>query len=216
MSGTGSCWVDLDNRAHCDAVLRTPANTQFSQLSTGWYFACGIRTSDKQVECWGNAEAMAGCEPGIPATDQLAAPAGAFRQISSNAYQSCGVREDGTLACWGAGEPADDPKELLCDKELNYGQATPPSGTFSQVSVGSSHVCAVRTDGTLACWGAGKQTGDCASDIDGCGQSAPPADGGFVEVLAANSNSCGMKSDGKVRCWGSNTFGRSTPPAELQ
>jgi hypothetical protein len=71
---------------------------------------------------------------------------------------------------------------------LNYGQATTPSGTFSQVSVGESHACAVRTDGTIACWGASRLAKGC-TDIDGCGQSVPPAEGGFVEVLAAISHS---------------------------
>ncbi len=35
----------------------------------------------------------------------------------------------------------------------DYGQATPPAGTFSQVSAGGYHTCGLKTDGTLACWG---------------------------------------------------------------
>jgi alpha-tubulin suppressor-like RCC1 family protein len=33
------------------------------------------------------------------------------------------------------------------------GQLNVPAGTYARVAVGSSHVCAVRTDGSLACWG---------------------------------------------------------------
>src|SRR5262245_27776175 len=54
--------------------------------------------------------------------------------ISAGGFHTCGVKTDGTLACWG--------------------QATPPGGTFTQVSAGFAHTCGVKTDGTLACWGA--------------------------------------------------------------
>lgn len=33
------------------------------------------------------------------------------------------------------------------------GQATPPAGTYTAVAAGSSHSCAIATDGTLTCWG---------------------------------------------------------------
>jgi alpha-tubulin suppressor-like RCC1 family protein len=47
------------------------------------------------------------------------------------------VHTDGTLACWG------------------YGYQLPPaiSGTFSSVSVGDAHACAIRSDGAAVCWG---------------------------------------------------------------
>ncbi|MGB6895914.1 MAG: RCC1 domain-containing protein, partial [Dehalococcoidia bacterium] len=69
----------------------------------------------------------------------------------------CGVKTDGTLACWGRND---------------YGQATPPAGTFSQVSAGGFHNCGVKTDGTLACWG---------SNSDG--QATPPA--GTIVIMKA-------------------------------
>src|SRR5205085_10727557 len=43
-----------------------------------------------------------------------------------------------------------------------FGQATPPAGTFTQVSAGYIHTCGVNTDGTVACWG-----------YNGSGQSTP-------------------------------------------
>ena len=52
---------------------------------------------------------------------QATPPAGTFTQVSAGMYHTCGVRTDGTLACWG---------------NNNSGQATPPGGTFTQVSAG--------------------------------------------------------------------------------
>src|SRR5687767_569281 len=55
----------------------------------------------------------------------------AFTQVSAGygAY-SCGVRGDGTIACWGSD---------------TWGRATPLPGTFTEVSAGDVHACAVRT-----------------------------------------------------------------------
>src|SRR6185295_19753645 len=61
-----------------------------------------------------------------------------FLQISFRGDHSCGLRTDGTLACWGVN---------LSDETVA------PPGTFLQVAMGSEHACALRTDGTVTCWG---------------------------------------------------------------
>jgi alpha-tubulin suppressor-like RCC1 family protein len=111
----------------------------------------------------------------------------------------------------------DDVSRQFCDQFANSGQSVPPIGTFVQVAAGSNHSCALRADGTIACWGAGKKVGGTCVTADlECGQSIPPVEGGFVEVAAGYSHSCALRADGKVKCWGSNTGGRATPPVELQ
>ena len=92
---------------------------------------------------------------------------------------------DGTLACWG---------------DNGWGQATPPGGTFSQVSGGNAHTCGVRTDGTLACWGNNDN-----------GQATPPG-GTFSQVSAGTYHSCGLRTEGTLACWGAPDWGMTTPP----
>ena len=58
--------------------------------------------------------------------------------MSAGGGHSCGVRTDGTIACWG---------------DNRRGQAVAPSGAFTTVSAGGGHSCGVRTDGTAECWG---------------------------------------------------------------
>ena len=36
---------------------------------------------------------------------------------------------------------------------MNISQATPPPGTFTQVSAGNIHTCGIKSDGTFTCWG---------------------------------------------------------------
>ena len=59
--------------------------------------------------------------------------------MSAGGFHACGVRTNGTLACWG---------------NNSSGQAVPPAGAFTQVSCGDFHTCGLRTNGTLNCWGA--------------------------------------------------------------
>jgi alpha-tubulin suppressor-like RCC1 family protein len=87
------------------------------------------------------------------------------------------VQLNGHLACWGSN---------------GAGQASPPAGTFSSVSAGEYHSCAVKTDQHVACWGQNDH-----------GQASPP-DGKFLSVSVGNYDSCGVKTDNTVACWGYN------------
>jgi alpha-tubulin suppressor-like RCC1 family protein len=68
------------------------------------------------------------------------------------------------------------------------------------VSAGAYHTCAIRTDGTLACWG---------SDEDG--QATPPA-GTFGAVSAGWGHTCAIRTDGTLACWRADSD-QATPPA---
>jgi len=93
-----------------------------------------------------------------PANGPTPAPTGSavhFLQVSAGNEHACGVKTDGSVACWG---------------DNSYGQASPPSGAstptntptptltgagvhFVQVSADQFYTCGVKTDGGVACWG---------------------------------------------------------------
>ena len=102
---------------------------------------CAVRV-DGSVSCWGRYEIVRRVTPegNLPPPDyvQATAPAGEFISVSAGEHHTCGVRPDGSVACWGNDA---------------YGKATPPKGEFSSVSAGRHHTCGVRTDGSVACWG---------------------------------------------------------------
>lgn len=79
-----------------------------------------------------------------------------------------------------------------------------PGGTLGQLSLGYQHSCALKTDGTVLCWGYGAN-----------GQLAAPSGLVATEVSAGGAHSCALRTDGTVVCWGNGGSGQTTPPAGL-
>ena len=64
------------------------------------------------------------------------------------------------------------------------------AGEFRSVAAGQSHVCAIRSEGGLTCWGR-----------NWYGETEAP-DGSFLAVSAGTDHNCGLRANGSVFCWG--------------
>lgn len=76
----------------------------------------------------------------------------------------------------------------------------PQPPTYSGISAGGFHTCAVGAEGGVRCWG---------NDEDG--QAGPPG-GSYVTVSAGGFHSCAVEAGGGVRCWGFDEDGQASPP----
>ncbi len=94
--------------------------------------------------------------------------------------------EPGLASCVGQPEPFG---LASCSDLCQIDYSTCRRG-FEKVSVGTNHICALRNDGKLACWG-GNPT------------AKPPLNGNsnFVDVAVGRGFSCGLKDDRTVTCW---------------
>jgi alpha-tubulin suppressor-like RCC1 family protein len=90
--------------------------------------------------------------------------------------------------------------------ELASACLAPVTSCVSQLAVGSSHSCALRTDGTVWCWGSSD-----AGQVGVTGDRAEPTqvqqlpNGHAAMQIAAGENfTCALMDDGTVWCWGDN------------
>ena len=77
---------------------------------------------------------------------------------------------------------------------------TPTQQNSSTLVGGGGHLCGLRTDATITCWGSNYH-----------GQADAP-DGRFSAIAAGASTSCGVRTDGTITCWGRNDHGQADAP----
>lgn len=123
--GYAECWNMNDNAAPTMPML---------DISGGAFNFCGIKASDGGLICWGDSNNGSLSFP--PQTTGFFALDVGTSGTSTNEY-GCALNMTG-MSCWGS-------------RPANVPQNTP--GSFTQLSVGGDHVCAVKTSGELECWG---------------------------------------------------------------
>ena len=224
-----------------------PEDERFAQISANGSATCGLR-ADGGVACWELGWEVRGAyEPfgtehveGISAggysgvcarradggtlCETLRPPplkGERFVSISMALSHACGLRQDGSVLCWG-GDTA--------------GQLSPPEdGPFSAVAAGTLHTCALRSDGSAVCWGYdleravetwgappgleatwhGPPIGVAGMDwLFDSRRSDPPANERFKAIDAGAWHTCGLRQDGGVSCWGYNNHGQASPPGD--
>ena len=109
------------------------------------------------------------------------------------------MRVEHTVVCWGFD---------------NGGVLDTPDDPLLSVATGNSHVCGVRADQTLTCWGLSDYHDLESGSWVEVGKLDVPA-GQFLSVAAGGYHSCGLRVDGTVACWGLNNEGQADAPAGL-
>jgi alpha-tubulin suppressor-like RCC1 family protein len=124
---------------------------------------------------------------------------------------SCALMSDGTVLCWGDdefGECGDNTQSFLNN---DTPMAVQNLTSALAISVGAEHACALRSDGTVWCWGDDSydELGDGGNNND---YSTVPVQAkgvtGAVAIAAGDDFTCALLQTGSVVCWGANFTGQ--------
>ncbi len=127
----------------------------FASLAAGATHTCGLTTAGAAF-CWGDNSAGQvgnGSSGGVQPAPVAVAGSHTFTELAAGDGFTCGVSGT-TVYCWGSNSDG----QIGAGASILGGTFTSPSAvvtalTFSHVTAGARHACAIVTNGTAACWG---------------------------------------------------------------
>lgn len=190
-----------------------------AEVSAGMEHSCA-RASGNRIHCWGRAaHGRSGIgDTQVPAsvTRPLAVsglPAPPVK-LSLRLLTACAVTQIGSASCWGANESGQIGDDLLPIVPTLVQHAGPRdvaglSVGVSETATGGQHACALKSNGTVWCWGSNVagQIGDQTT----IARYAPVQVVGIanaVQIATGLSHSCARTAAGAIWCWGLNTSGQ--------
>jgi alpha-tubulin suppressor-like RCC1 family protein len=195
-------------------------------VAAGRFEACAVLSSGK-VNCWGyGCEGQMGngamnCSNNTPVEVSSLTSA---TQIAGGYRHFCALTSDETVFCWGwnsSGQLGDNSSSNRSTpvQVKGVGGAGNLTGVVA-VGAGGWHSCAVRSDGTVVCWGVNDH-GECGDNTTFTPRSTPVTvlgtDGksslngiksGKGAIDGGWDHSCAVAADGKAYCWGRNANGQ--------
>jgi alpha-tubulin suppressor-like RCC1 family protein len=210
LNGTVQCWGLGGELGDGTTTTRNTGGqvsglVDAASISAGVGHTCAIRI-DRTVVCWGyNRYGQLGDGTTTNATTfRVVSGLTDIQQISAGDLHTCALLADSTIACWGDNTGGQLGGGLTSPKLVPT--VVPGLGTgWLQVSAGRLHTCALRSDGTVWCWGTsflGEET--VGSRTYHLVPEQIVGASGVVQISAGYSHTCALIGDGAIRCWGNN------------
>lgn len=192
----------------------------YRSISAGSGYTCDLG-SIGIASCWGNNGGQDG-RLGNGVLDNASLPDSPvpvnvlgtqrFTVISSGDRHSCGLNSTGAAYCWGSNGDG----QLGAPSIASWAHqpvAVAGNLTFTQISAGEGHTCAITAAGAAYCWG-DNGVGQLGDNTTTDATSPVAVSGGitFATISAGMSfgglsKTCGVATNGRAYCWGSDTYG---------
>lgn len=141
--------------------------------------------------------------------------------VSAGGQRTCAIAADTTVWCWGLLDVIADPinAPLVTSPVATPTPVQVPINQVTDISVGTHHICARKSDATLWCWGDNKygQLGDGTRT-----PSVIPVQARVLNVTQfdiGTVHTCAVRQTKSVWCWGRNNYHqlgqRTTSPRAL-
>lgn len=177
------------------------AQTAVSRVHAMQRATCA-RKGETEVKCWGlNSDSQLGVSRVSTAVTaqptQVQSLREPLRSFSAGLLHVCAVTRLGAVKCFGDNASG----QLGVNSSSDSHTAISPAGLSEGVlwvASGETKSCAVLTNNSVRCWGAGK----------GLPEDVPGADTDVFLVAVGANHQCLLNADFGVQCWGSNDAGQ--------
>lgn len=220
--GNGQVGADVLTPVHVASL-----GSGVDEVSVGYWHACARKGGT--ISCWGHnlyGEVGAGffSPTGDVAVPDPVAVSGTYAHLSAGGFFTCGISPTGTLSCWGDnfwGQMG------IAGNQSNRNVPTlvPNIGPVSKVDTAVHSACAVRTNGSLWCWGneengrLGNGGTNAAARTPAGPVTGPLGTGGVADIRLTEGAVCAITTDGRTYCFGAGGFidgqGATAVPVEV-
>ena len=182
-------------------------------LGVGGSHACVV-LDDTTVRCWGRNDAGQ-CGDGTfvhRSTPVAVVGLSGVVSVDGASNHTCAVMADGTARCWGHNYVGRTLGDAVGLANINVPLPVTVVGLSDAVelTVGGFSTCALKTDGTVTCWGMNTygQLGDGSTTARSKPETSVSGLTAVVQVDAGLNFFCARVAGGAIWCWGRNDFGQ--------
>jgi alpha-tubulin suppressor-like RCC1 family protein len=184
---------------------------------------CALKANGSAA-CWGD-QGYAGSSSvqEVQATPIAVVGLTSTAALSMGGDHACALKASGAIACWGNNRLGQLGDGSIGSKQTQLVAVVAPGGgpgllsDAVQLGAGPYHTCALKTDGTAACWGNNRngELGNGTTSQNFSPTPTPTPTPTFVsnltdavELSVGGNHGCARKTDGSVACWGRNFYGQ--------
>ena len=208
-NGTGLLG-DLTTTSSATPVSVYGLTSGVKAISGGAEHMCALLTVGT-LQCWGSNNAY---QLGNPAIGQrvigyptVVPNLSGVTAIAAGGYHTCALLDAGNLKCWGNNSQGQLGNDSVFDSQsptdvLKYGV------TFTSVTAGDWHTCAIGTSNKAYCWGKNYNSQLGLAEDANYGRRVPTmvtiTTTNISAISAGDIHTCGVLTTGVVKCWGPN------------